>query len=309
MLTSADYNPELSFSTLLISQYNKQCYKKLMDICTYPKHHFGEVFLLTGKRGTGKTHLLRAFQNEFKLKNNKLKCGYLDCRKEFYALNYYWYKSSTVYSTFNDYFTAYDVLILDNIDTFFDSVIFKEATINILRRISKNKVIILSSAFVADKFHFRYPYAKEFVKQIGVYKRLDFKKISLQEKLQIAFKNNEYFSQPLPDNIVYLAASSFRENLTKLKQLLSLATTAHLAKKELDSEDLRAICKGLQEGDDSFYERTFYNLSYVKSNLQTKFAKGSNHVDGIKFASSLLTAKDYGSWRPSFLVCVFKFSE
>ncbi|EFY07711.1 DnaA ATPase domain-containing protein [Succinatimonas hippei] len=302
MLTSAEYNPELSFSTLLIGHYNKQCYKKLMDICLYPKHHIGEIFLLTGKRGTGKTHLLRAFQNEFKLKHNKLKCGYLDCRKEFYALNYYWYKSSTVYSTFNDYFAAYDVLILDNVDTFFDSLIFKDATIEILRNFSKNKVAILSSAFVADKFHFTSPYAKEFVKQIGVYKRLDFKKISLQEKLQIAFKNNEYFREPLPDNIVYLAASSFRENLTKLKQLLSLAAVAHIAEKELDSEDLRAICKGLQDGDDCFYDRTFYNLSYVKSNIQSKSAKENIPVNGIKFASYLLNAKDYGSWRPSFLL-------
>ena len=98
------------------------------------------------------------------------------------------------------------------------------------------------------------------------------------------------------------AASSFRGNITLLKQFLSLCFTAHLAEKELDSEDLRVICKGLQDGDDSFYERTFYNLSYVKINIKSQFTKGSVPVDGIKFASYLLNAKDYGSWRPSFLL-------
>ncbi|MDM8119615.1 hypothetical protein QUV58_02185 [Succinatimonas hippei] len=185
---------------------------------------------------------------------------------------------------------------------FFDSAIFKDAIISILKNVSKNKLIILSSVFVADKFHFTFPYARKFVKQIGVYKRLDFNKISLQEKLQIALKNNECFKNPLPDNIVYFAASSFRGNITLLKQFLSLCFTAHLAEKELDSEDLRVICKGLQDGDDSFYERTFYNLSYVKINIKSQFTKGSVPVDGIKFASYLLNAKDYGSWRPSFLL-------
>ena len=291
MLTSAEYNPELSFSTLLISHYNKLCYKKLMDICTYPKHHFGEVFLLSGEKGSGKTHLLRAFQNEFKLKHNKLKCGYLDCKKEFYGLDWYQFGSADV---FHNCFVNYDVLILDNIDIFFDSCVFKDTTIDILRNLSKNKVIILSSVFVADKFHFTFPYARKFVKQIGVYKRLDFNKISLQEKLQIALKNNECFKNPLPDNIIYFAASSFGDNISRLKQMLSLALVARYVNKEFSSEDLKKVCDGLINSDDCFCERTFFNLLSVNKDSKEKIKKEvSNNSDNLR---------NIGCWRPSFLL-------
>ena len=245
--TQQTLSPTLTFSSFVIGESNRLAYSMAVQVAENPGNEVLNPLFIYGKSGLGKTHLLRAIQNDIITTHPNYNCIYIDTND---LVNEYTQAATehdrlkNSFQNFRDKYEQADVLLIDDIQ-FLQG---KRQTLDNVFQIfnflvSRGKQIVLSADRAPKIIDIDERYTSRFL-QGGT---CDIQPPELETKIAIIKAYiNEYNQQStdellhIPDDIISFIAECSGTNIRELKGAITMIIYRYsFTNSEVDKEELK----------------------------------------------------------------------
>ena len=237
----------LTFSSFVIGESNRLAYSMAVQVAENPGNKVLNPLFIYGKSGLGKTHLLRAIQNDILTTHPNFNCIYMDTND---LVNEYTQAATehdrlkNSFQNFRDKYEQADVLLIDDIQFLQGKKQTLDNVFQILNNlVARGKQIVLSADRAPKIIDIDERYTSRFL-QGGT---CDIQPPELETKIAIIKAYiNEYNQQStgemlsIPDDIITFIAECSGSNIRELKGAITMIIYRYSFKgAEVDKEDLK----------------------------------------------------------------------
>ncbi|MDE5617805.1 MAG: chromosomal replication initiator protein DnaA [Ureaplasma sp.] len=148
IIINDEVDPNINFSNYVVGNFNKNAIRLAKEVLKTSTSTYNPIFIYS-KTGLGKTHLLSAVANEYKIKWTNKKLRYVNAQtflKELYIIFEEKNNNSLKIEEFKNIYSEYDILLIDDIQYLANKSKTNEILFTIFNNLTnKKKIIILSS--------------------------------------------------------------------------------------------------------------------------------------------------------------------
>lgn len=231
-------NPKYTFETFVVGPFNELAYAASQAILK--KAVVYNPFFVYGSTGHGKTHLIQALGNHFKLNDNNKKIFYMTSEK--FVNDYLNSLNNGTINAFKEKYRKYDVLIIDDIQFLSKKDRSQEEFFHLFNSFHENsKQLIFSS----DKHPNFIPDIEERIKsRFNAGMIVEIQKPDFESRIQIFKKKSSMINLSISNEVIEYLASSIEGNIRELEGILNIILCqTQLKQRDLNINEIKDLLK------------------------------------------------------------------
>ncbi len=232
-------NPKYTFESFVVGPFNELAHAAAQAVLKRPGESYNPLFIY-GNTGHGKTHLIQAIGNHFRILGQGKKIYYLTSEK--FTLDYINSVQANKVNQFKENYRKYDILIMDDIQFLSNKEKTQEELFHLFNVMHENnKQIVFSS----DKHPHFIPNLEERLKsRFSAGMIVDIPSPDHESRLAILRSKSKLSGAPISEESLEFLANLADGNIRELEGMLNvLICQSELKGKELSVGEVRNLIK------------------------------------------------------------------